>query len=363
MADQSKIEWTDSTWQVSGGCDRVSEGCRNCYAERLVGTRQRHLEGRRSLTAVRGDGRPHWTGEINLYPQNLDVPFRWERPRRVFVDSLSDLFHGGVPFEHVDKVFAVMALCPRHTFQVLTKRPERMREYLSLPSVAVRWQRASVALGMGAEGVGSIAMNRIEDAVLPNVWLGTSAEDQETADRRTQELAGCPAAVRFLSCEPLLGPVDLDLSYPCPACGARGGGRDSGPASMDDGAWDCSRCEGTGAIPFGNIPEWVIVGGESGPSARACDLRWVRDIVAQCRRAGVPVFVKQLGSVPVMDEAEWRALGTSPMLNAANHAKAPASTVPILMRDRKGGDMAEWPADLRVREFPSPITVAERVVA
>jgi protein gp37 len=343
VAENTNIQWTDHTFNPWRGCTKVSDGCKFCYAEKLS-------ERNHATLGVWGPSGSRPVGSESYWK----APLKWNREaqeagerRRVFCASLADVFEGEetMPASAVAPVtaarrrlFETIDATPHLDWLLLTKRPENIERLWPFGWYDGRF-------------------------TWPNLWLGTSVEDQAAADRRIPELLKVPAAVRFLSCEPLLGPVDLDLSYPCPTCGGRGGGLNFGPASMDDGAWDCGRCEGTGAIPFGNIPEWVIVGGESGPNARACDLRWVRDIVAQCRRAGVPVFVKQLGSVPVMDEAEWRALGTSPMLNAANHAKAPASTVPILMRDRKGGDMAEWPADLRVREFPSPITVAERVVA
>ena len=253
----SSIEWTDVTWNPATGCTKVSPGCAHCYAEAIAPRSFR--------------GRPFT--EVKFHPERLNQPLGWRKPRRVFVNSMSDLFHESLTVAQIYDVFEVMRRCPQHVFQVLTKRPERMRSLLR----------------------GVIAGH---EAPLPNVWLGVSVENQAMADERIPLLLDTPAALRFLSVEPLLGPVDL--SY-----------------------WLSIEC---------HRPDWVIVGGESGPKARACPVDAIRAVVKKCRAAGVSVFVKQLGAQPV--------------IGAAGFHKA------VSLRDRKGGNPDEWPADLRVREFP-----------
>lgn len=289
MGEKTGIAWTDSTWNPVRGCSKVSAGCKNCYAETFA-ERWRGIPGHAFEHGF----------DLRLVPEALELPLRWRRPRRIFVNSMSDLFHEGVPDAYVDRVFGVMAACHQHTFQVLTKRPARMREYLS-GDRRLDW---AYAAALGDDQV----FDRIayRDGPLPNVWLGVSVEDQRAADERIPELLATPAAVRFLSCEPLLGPVSLWAFL---------GGK--------------IRDEALGALGSPQVPgvDWVIVGGESGPGARPCDVAWVRDLVGQCKAAGVPAFVKQLGSVP---------MGVNLM-------------VP---RYRAGRDPAEWPADLRVQQFP-----------
>ncbi len=187
VMSKTKIEWTEHVWNCVRGCSRVSEGCRNCYAERMAA---RGLPGMRSPTtgesfAVMTPSGPQWTGRVELIESMLEVPLRRKKPTVYFVNSTSDLFHEALPDKAIDRVFAVMALCPEHTFLVLTKRPERMREYITCWG----W-------------------------TLPNVWPGVSCEDQATADARIPLLLQTPAAVRFLSYEPALGPVDLTQWLP-----------------------------------------------------------------------------------------------------------------------------------------------------
>jgi protein gp37 len=231
---------------------------------------------------------------VQLHEDRLEQPLHWKTPRRVFVNSLSDLFHPDVPNAFIDRVFFTMALAPQHRFQVLTKRPDRMRDYIA------RFVWSTITF--------------IHQWPLPNVWLGVSVENQHFADERIPLLLQTPAAVRFISAEPLLGPVDLEKSNPLWA-GVR----------LADG----ERWTGTG----GKL-DWVIVGGESGPGARPFDLAWGRSIVSECRRQGVPCFVKQLG-----------AFATQTFNDVEVHELA--------LRDKKGGDPLEWPEDLRVREFPT----------
>jgi protein gp37 len=247
--------------------------------------------------ALPGGGTDHrWTGKVKLVDAALDLPLRWRSPRRIFVNSTSDLFHEKVPDEWIDNVFAVMALAPQHTFQVLTKRPERMREYLTRPNVSVRIGLDALELVLEAhartpsstlgEGVTIKATDINPGGLtlwpLPHVWLGTSIEDQATADRRIPHLLDTPARVRFLSCEPLLGPVDLDMIL---------------TPEMGIYALSGIRSDGSGPSGFSQGPriDWVIVGGESGPGARPMHPAWARRLRDQCQAAGVPFFFKQWG--------------------------------------------------------------------
>lgn len=330
MATETGIEWTDVTWNPVVGCTKVSEGCRNCYAMRMA---QRlaamgEAEHRKQMAAGAAEpvvGRKHhytqvvqyregfplpqWNNNVDLVPEALTDPPRWKKPRRVFVNSMSDLFHEAVPFDFIDRVFAVMALCPQHTFQVLTKRPKRMAEYAatwapgyikarSVFDSVVRRYTDSVVHGMKA-------WRGMHETPLPNVWLGASVENQQAADERIPHLLRCPAAVRFLSLEPLLGPVDLLANSEWLQCAKR----------VSDGVHDRS----------GWRPEigWLILGCESGPGARGhaeYESR-ARSIIQQADAAGVPAFHKQM---PVWDGKRWRV----------SH------------------DPSEWPADLRVRQWP-----------
>ncbi|WP_126975553.1 phage Gp37/Gp68 family protein [Frigidibacter oleivorans] len=276
MAENSTIEWTDATWNPITGCTLVSEGCRHCYAAELATTRLRHHPSRAGLARRNAAGEAKFTGEVRFNEQWLDQPLRWRRPRRVFVCAHGDLFHESVPDEWIDRVFAVMALCPQHTFQVLTKRPERMREYLSY---SARW---ATVLPTELLAKGTEAAHR-DHWPLPNVWLGTSIEDQATADARIPHLLATPAAVRFLSAEPLLGPVDLRTWI---------GSRPYVGASTFGAADGFRRCDLSGNT---GLLDWVIVGGESGRHARPMHPDWARSLRDQCVAAGVPFFFKQWG--------------------------------------------------------------------
>lgn len=280
MSDGSKIEWTDATWNPITGCSLVSEGCRNCYAAELAASRLRHHPSRAGLARRNADGVAKFTGEVRLNEEWLGQPLRWARPRRIFVCAHGDLFHESVPDEWIDGVFAIMALCPQHTFQVLTKRPERMRDYCSsdatlgrVISLANSWLQSDGKIDVQhkADGFGGI--------VLPNVWLGTSVEDQATADARIPLLLAMPAAKRFISAEPLLGAVDLTALSP-------------NGIQMIDALRGWSR-----APEYSGWPrlDWVIVGGESGRNARPMHPDWVRSLRDQCAGAEVPFFFKQWG--------------------------------------------------------------------
>lgn len=253
MGDKSRIEWTDATWNPVTGCTRVSEGCRNCYMARTVPR----------------FGQDPWT--VVLHPDRLEQPLRWKRPRRIFVNSLSDLFHEDVPDEFIGKVFVTMARATRHTFQVLTKRPDRMLKLLD---------DATLAFPCGM----------IAGDALPNVWLGVSIENQQTADERIPLLLQTPAAKRFISAEPLLGPIDLgQVNNPGLAEGQ------DFIDSLRGFAWTCTGPDYVDTCGIGVGINWVIVGGESGPGARPMHPDWARSIRDQCQAAGVPFFFKQWG--------------------------------------------------------------------
>lgn len=277
MADKTGIEWTDATWNPVTGCTKVSAGCKHCYAERNWG-RLQHL--------------PAYAGRaftnVATHADRLLQPLSWKRPRRIFVNSMSDLFHQDIHDDFIGMVFRTMARAPQHTFQVLTKRAERMRSLLKHPKMRGYVERAT------------------PQWPLPNVWLGVSVEDQPTADERIPRLLDTPAAVRWISAEPLLGPVDL----------ARVGYQEDQGA--DIGGWEhCSAigmwgnaltgewfsAERTGETFFGVARsfqiggrlDWVVAGGESGPKARPMHPDWVRSLRDQCAAAGVPFLFKQWG--------------------------------------------------------------------
>jgi protein gp37 len=285
MADHSHIEWTDATWNPITGCSVVSPGCANCYAMTLAGTRLKHHPSRAGLTQASKAG-PVWTGEVRFNEAWLDQPLRWRRPRMVFVCAHGDLFHESVPDAWIDKVFAVMALAQHHTFQVLTKRAKRMRQYLSTWPMNDMPDRITTLAcdiayknGRGWQGNCGVATRP-----LPNLWLGVSAERQQEADARIPDLLATPASVRFVSLEPLLGPIDLTNIE-----AKAGVGVDvfSGLEFDGDPADD---------VEFGTATlDWVIVGGESGTAARPMHPDWARSLRDQCTTAGVPFFFKQHG--------------------------------------------------------------------
>lgn len=348
MSGRTDIEWADATWNPVVGCTRVSEGCRNCYAEAMA-----HRFRTAPMSSTPNDPRAHplnlltddhgrWNGTVRLLPDRLSEPLRWRKPRRIFVCSMSDLFHAKVPFDFVDHVLATAALCPQHTFMILTKRPELMAEYLTgcrRRNFHVHAAAAEMINGDWSRMPGDMAQTRSSGGTwwpLRNVWLGTSVEDQKRADERIPHLLRCPAAVRFLSVEPMLSLVDIAEAI-AKLPGAFQGGCDRHGTPVD-------------IHPMPGI-DWVIVGGESGPKARPCAVDWIRGIVRQCKDASVPCFVKQLGARPLVDHDESNkivAAGCSVRWDDLG-GRVYAT---LRLRDRKGGDMAEWPEDLRVREWP-----------
>ncbi len=299
MAETTRIEWTDATWNLITGCTMVSAGCTNCYAMGLAATRMRAHPSRAGLTRMTG-GRPVWTGEVRFNEQWLDKPLRWRHPRRIFVCAHGDLFHEAVPDDWIDRVFAVMALAPRHTFQVLTKRPERMSAYMAGcgPAGATDiLSRAGGRLLRAAEyatrNTPRLEYNFNRRWPLPNVCLGTSIEDQATADARIPHLLATPAAVRFVSAEPLLGALRLDRVGPsAPGGWVTDALRGHRWPDLDEGSAITSHTE---------CLDWVIVGGESGHGARPMHPNWARSLRDQCQAAEVPFFFKQWG--------EWAPMG------------------------------------------------------
>lgn len=307
MAEHSKIEWTDATWNPITGCQIVSPGCTNCYAMKLAGTRLQHHPSRKGLTQDSKAG-PVWTGEVRFNEVWLDQPLRWKRPRMIFVCAHGDLFADGVKDEWIDQIFAVMALSPQHIFQVLTKRPERMREYLTeahrqnmiahafidlfldkkLPKSAITNERLPVVEGP------SDAEPDLKNWPLPNVWLGVSVEDQTRADERIPILLDTPAAVRWISAEPLLGPIDV-LPYLFIYTHEDNARLSLGPNS-DEPILPFRDPATTPAVDI-CIPriDWVVAGGESGQGARPMHPDWARSLRDQCASAGVAFHFKQWG--------------------------------------------------------------------
>lgn len=291
MADHTKIEWTDATWNVITGCSVVSPGCTNCYAMRLAGTRLRNIPSRAGLTRDSKAG-PVWNGTIRFNEEWLDQPLRWRRPRMIFVCAHGDLFAEGVTDAMLDRIFAVMALAPQHTFQVLTKRPERMRAYVGraagrIADTIIRMRRARGDADMVLVPLAHVTPGRAWWP-LPNVLLGVSVEDQTRAEERIPVLLDTPAAVRWISAEPLLGPVDF--------------------TSIDTGFGWVDSLQGYIRYPtatlghFLNEPidwprlDWIVAGGESGPGARPMHPDWARGIRDQCAAAGVAFTFKQWGA-------------------------------------------------------------------
>jgi protein gp37 len=264
MGDNTGIEWTDATWNPITGCTKVSPGCDHCYAETLA-ERFRGTPGHYFENGF----------DVQLRPDKLDQPLRWKKPRRVFVNSMSDLFHKDIPDDYIARVFAIMAVAPQHTFQILTKRPNRMRTLLA----NTEWRDDVQNHIAWYENPAEDSLMTRAHWPLRNVWLGVSAEDQKWADIRIPQLLDTPAAVRFISAEPLLGGINLcTCSEPdyqdehCPLHGAR-------------------------------LLSWVIVGGESGRGARPVHPDWVRAIRDQCVEANVPFHFKQWGQWVTEDQS------------------------------------------------------------
>jgi len=286
------IQWTDRTWNPATGCNKVSPGCKNCYAAGVA----HRFWGDRAFT------------DVEFHRDRLDQPYKWRNPQRVFVNSMSDFFHEAINLDDLCDAWDTMISTPRHSYQILTKRPERMRDIV--PSIA-----AEMRARKGIDGP------PIDAKPPDNIWLGVSVEDQIRTSR-IPHLLDTPAAVRFLSCEPLLEPISFTI-----------------PSTILDGTEEVpSRTNLLTGVTNGLTPslhmgdiDWVIIGGESGPGARPCHVEWIHSIVRQCRTAGVAVFVKQTGSNCWLNGKRIKIQGS-----------------------KKGGD-EEWLASLGllIREFPT----------
>lgn len=322
----TKIEWTDEVWNVVTGCTPAGAGCANCYAKRLFP----RVYGRDMVPCTADEAtnrdpntgqvtvdigahaflRPRRFADVQTHPERLDKPLHWRKARRVFVCSMGDLFHEDVPDDFIAAVFGVMAACPRHIFQVLTKRPERARAWFdalstetcrpSLDSANPCFNQARFA------GVDENLLRLGAPWPLPNIWLGASVSTRADLDRVMRDLPHVPAAVHFISYEPALEAINAR-----PWLGR--------PLEFDGDPGE------RGGI------DWVVVGGESGPKARCCDIAWIRSVAEQCKAADVPCFVKQLGINP------GRRVGKvwHPWFG-----------------EGKRNDPSKWPKDLRLREMP-----------
>ncbi len=302
------------------------------------------------LTRLTSNG-PVWTGKIRLAEDKLVEPLRWKTPRRIFVNSMSDLFHENLTDEQIHPIFAVMSLTPQHTYQILTKRPERMYRYLS---------SSLTPLGVGDWRVKLDLKNERNVTHYPfnHIWLGVSVENQKTADERIPWLLQTPAVVRFISYEPALGPIYFD----------------DPPPSSDRPSW-FYRYEDVRGDPATNQISWVIIGGESGPGARPFNVQWARETIRECRAARVSCFVKQLGSHPFEQRPYEGEQGSTTALKhlggpphrterwfrkdgwTLTHTPTGGSfyVKAYKLKDKKGGDWNEWPHDLKVRQYPREI--------
>jgi protein gp37 len=275
MAERTTIEWTDATWNPTRGCSRVSPGCVNCYAEGIAARFSKPGQAFAGLATFK-DKKARWTGEVRFIKEKLTEPLDWKEPRRVFVDSMSDLFHAKIFEPLLDQVFAVMALADHHIMQVLTKRVARMCAYTnsagatrpteSLLARVAGWAKI-IAESRGEDTSSPYFDVWLEDWPLKHIWLGASAEDQNTYNERRENLEKTDASVIWWSLEPLLGPIDLQL-------------------------WKSKR-----------LPDWIVCGGESGANARAAlHPDYVRRIRDECVKHKIPFFFKQWGSWVTLDQ-------------------------------------------------------------
>ena len=352
---KTPIEWADwssnplryrtADGRVVWACEKISLGCQHCYAEALS---HRYGGVRRA-----GEWNAATMGSLTPFLDDAELRRMLQDKRisgkRVFIGDMTDVFGAWVPDALLDRLFAVLALRPDVTWQILTKRASRAREYFNAEGVLSRVAEQAATI-FRTWSIGRLDYFKVYPLgpagefgtrwfvfpfPLPNVWLGVSAENQEQADARIPFLLQTPAAVRFVSVEPLIGPVDLERylerTDEVPCCGLGG----------------CEHCAGTGTAAR-SLLQWVIVGGESGHGARPCDVRWIEAVVDGCRQAGTAVFVKQLGtrvvhSAPVLsdwpDDLRWEM--------DADGGKGRA-----IGFSHKAANPTEWPAGLRVREFP-----------
>lgn len=291
MAGKSNIEWTGHTWNPLAGCTILTPGCRSCYAMKMAARLEAMGQDLYKGLTKKVNGNTVWTGVMRQAPDSvLFAPTQRRKPTTYFVNSMSDLFHEGVPFEWIDRIIGVMARTPWHTYQVLTKRSDRMREYMlriDAQKFVDFWSMRSPYV----EGILGFDARKPQWP-LPNLWLGVSTERQKEAEERIPDLLSTPAAVRFISAEPLLGPIDLHEVIPEPL--------------------SYSHAHGFSGL------DWVIVGGESGHGARPMEEEWARSLRDQCASTGTAFFMKQL---------------SGPSGKAIK-------------------DIAKFPTDLQIREMP-----------
>lgn len=342
MSEQSNIAWTNSTWNPWIGCEKVGIGCENCYAEALArrmtqlgvnwGGSRRRSNDATFYAPLRWQKKPWVCGCGQAFAEPTPHALGWAgcpdqkyHRRRVFLGSLMDWLDDGVPYEWLSDVLDVIRLCPDLRFIAVTKRPQLFAERIV---AALKWERNSPTPRYGTAEKMRLWLNGNPP---PNVIVMASVEDQQSADKRIPALLKIPAVCRGLSIEPLLGPVAVSewLSDMC--------------CTGERPVFDCDGNEiGMGSCPCQGQPvprvDWVIIGGESGPKARPCNVAWIRSIVRQCREAGVPCFVKQVGSHPLYTDWTGFEYGGPGIRTILTHPK--------------GGDPSEWPEDLRVREFP-----------
>lgn len=338
MSEHSPIGWTDATWPIVAGCDYVSPGCANCWAVR-DSWRMAHNPNPKVHSAYFGtvdkqdSGKLVWSGIVRTLPLRLDWPLKWRKPRRIFVCSQADLFNPKVPFEFIAAAFGVMAACPEHTFQVLTKHADRMRAFFgwletqqggALPTCL--WE-ARKALGDRFASREPF-LDALPAWPLENVWLGVTVEDQKRANERIPHLIATSAAKRWLSVEPMLEPIDLWAARGCP------------PASLQSAL------------------DWVVCGGESAQTranTRPFDIAWARDLLEQCHGAGVPFFMKQLGTAPIWNGHTLPDQWWPPSMRKEDRGEGFFRVLPPEGKNAryKFPEPEHWPEDLRVQEFPT----------
>lgn len=330
MGDKTGISWTESTWNPIRGRVRVSEGCRHCYAEivaaRFSGEGQPYEGLAKWVDRPGGKREARWTGKAMLVEGQLQQPLRWGRPRMVFVNSTSDLFFEAIEQDWTDRIYAVMALAEKHTFQVLTKRPERMRAYLQDPNMPARVLSLAPYVMVDKRNVPA-QLARLEErlkAPLPNVWWGVSAEDQKAANERVPYLLTTPAAVRFVSYEPAIGPIDFTRVWP------------DHTGNMNALTGEASHLLGMRekVKPL----DWIIIGGESvkpAADARPFKIEWAYSLIAACEGTTTAVYVKQLGSRPTYEDENE----DEQALELGGKADVPAA----------------WPVGLDVQQYPEQV--------
>lgn len=304
MSGKTNIEWAEKVWNPTIGCTRVSPGCAHCYAFEVHDKRHKGymaaLARGEKLKLPKQYAKPF--KDFQFFGGRLQDPMHWRKPARIFVNSMSDVFHERMTIEFWSAMVTTMTLCPQHQFLILTKRADRMMDFCQQVSPP------------------------------PNAWMGVTVENQKAADERIPYLLKTPAAVRWLSVEPMLERIEFKWSH---------------------------------FVPFGESGrshiQWLVLGGESGPKSRHFYVEWARDVRKFCQKTGTPLFIKQLGSFCLDHNDQgfegeephcWPA-GTADKLPVPEDDEMQGDPIPIRLKDRKGGDMAEWPEDLRIREYPS----------